>query len=139
MAEKGGNLPFPEWASFYVGIPFVVHGRDRVQGVDCWGLVRMVYADRYGIDLPSWADAYDDLDDRRGIAAVVTDERRVWRVADRPAEGDVILMRAGDLPHVGVWLTPRRMLHTRERVGARVGFIGGEFFAVEGVFRHVGR
>lgn len=130
---------FPAWAVAYVGLPFVVHGRDRASGVDCWGLVRLVYADRYGIELPSWADGYLDLSDRDGIGAALAAERQVWQAVDRPAEGDVVLMRAGTLPHVGVWLTPRRMLHTRERVGARVGFIGGELFAVEGVFRHAAR
>jgi len=34
------------WASTYVGIPYRFAGRDRA-GCDCWGLVRLVLAERF--------------------------------------------------------------------------------------------
>jgi len=42
-----------EWINDYVGVPYVVNGRDRA-GWDCWGLVLAVYRDRLALELPDW-------------------------------------------------------------------------------------
>lgn len=38
----------------YVGIPYKPMGRDQ-RGIDCWGLVMMVYRDWFGVELPDLA------------------------------------------------------------------------------------
>lgn len=43
----------PLWVLPYIGVPFVDRGRDPDIGLDCWGLVRLVMADRAGILLDS--------------------------------------------------------------------------------------
>ena len=40
----------PAWVADYVGLPWEPYGRTRA-GVDCWGLVRLVYEERLGICL----------------------------------------------------------------------------------------
>ncbi len=40
-----------EWQIKYLGIKYRLGGRE-VTGLDCWGLVRMVYRDELGIDIP---------------------------------------------------------------------------------------
>ena len=42
-------------ANKYVGLRYLAGGRDvdgEVSGVDCWGLVRLVYEREFGINLP---------------------------------------------------------------------------------------
>ena len=39
------------WANKYVGLPWAWKGRTS-EGVDCYGLLRLVYRDERGIALP---------------------------------------------------------------------------------------
>jgi len=116
MPRLTHNLP--AWVGHYTGIPFVERGRDR-RGVDCWGLLRLVYAERFGIHLPSHHDGYRGTQDRPGVAAIVgaeLDGGANWRpVLGHPDAGDAILFRvgAGELWHVGLTVAHGRMLHSR--------------------------
>lgn len=104
------------WVSAYVGIPYRFAGRDR-SGCDCWGLVRLVLSERFGIVLPSFAEDYAG-GDRDALAALVSDALPlvgVDRVED-PREGDIVLLRlAGQPCHVGLVVGgpgERNLLHT---------------------------
>jgi hypothetical protein len=108
----------PAWAANYIGIPFLDRGRDR-RGADCWGLVRLVYAERLGIILP--ALTYSSLDQISETAADLVQERdesRRWQrlAMDETRIGDVHLFRASAVspPHVGVAIARGSMLHTRK-------------------------
>ena len=46
------------WARRYVGTPHRWHGRDR-DGLDCYGLVMLVYEEQYGIRLPDFMAEYE--------------------------------------------------------------------------------
>lgn len=101
------------WAGRYVGLPFVNGGRDR-RGVDCWGLVRLVYADCLGIDLPTYGEI--SAGELRRIAGAVGEAQttETWRQAETPQPFDVVVMRAGTSAigaHVGVSVDARRVLH----------------------------
>ena len=126
------------WTDDYVGIPFVSRGRGRA-GADCWGLVRLVYAEQYGIDLPSLADVYAEAADTAQAAGALAAHREGWRQVDEPREGDVVLLRVdGAESHVGVWLDGSRMLHAREGHAACVERLdaGAWRHRVCGVFRY---
>jgi cell wall-associated NlpC family hydrolase len=126
-----------------VGIPFRDRGRDR-SGADCWGLVRLVYA-QHGVDLASYAEigAKELLAVARAVmTGAATDP---WSSTSEPYRKlDVVVMKrlseAGKAPvHVGVMLDWRRMLHTTEAVGeshiVRLGHSSVPF-KVLGVHRH---
>lgn len=99
-----------KWWTEYIGIPFRDHGRDR-DGCDCWGLVRMVYADHFGLELPSYAGAYRDIADGDGLSRAVEQILPAWRSAE-PEEFAVALIRFhGGRLHVGVMADIGRMLH----------------------------
>lgn len=100
------------WASAYVGIPYVPGGRTR-EGLDCWGLLRLVYAEELGVALPSYRDAPDPAE-RAELAGLIQADREAgpWqRVEDiRPFDG--LLFRVGaHAVHMAVAVNDTRMLH----------------------------
>lgn len=114
--------PLPAWVADYIGIPYRALGRAR-DGLDCWGLVRLVYAEQKGIALP----AYDGrgFSGGRGTAtrasvadtaALVAEAQRTsWREVPRASAAvlDVVLLRVHGQPiHVGVVVAPGAMLHS---------------------------
>jgi cell wall-associated NlpC family hydrolase len=102
----------------YIGIPFRERGRDR-EGCDCWGLVRLVLAERFGVLLPSF-DGYGSVRDRERIRALIEDDLPAWtEVGGRERAGDVVLLRVGGRPlHVGLVISPGTMLHIEAGIDA---------------------
>lgn len=101
------------WSSDLVGLPYLDRGRDR-SGVDCWGLVRLAFAEVRGIILPSCTELYASAEERAEIAAALSAARVAgpWRRVDRPAEWDVVAFaRSWGLDHVGLIIAPGLMLH----------------------------
>ena len=99
----------------YLGIPFKDHGRTR-RGCDCFGLVRLAYADLLGVTLPDLGDAYSQAYARGEVDALVEHTAGLeWciDVTDRPRrELDVLVFRrAGVEAHVGLHASPGVMLH----------------------------
>jgi cell wall-associated NlpC family hydrolase len=113
----------PAWVARYVGLPFKSLGRER-DGVDCWGLVHLVYREQLGREVPSYSADYADAFDLEEVAALVRGEMiSRWREVPRGAEriGDVILLRLRGQPsHTGIVVDTeaagRWFLHARERV-----------------------
>ena len=91
------------WAEHYIGRPWV-SGESGPAAFDCWGLVRAVYADHYGLFLPAVdVDAASPLAVRRALSGGA--ERDRWYLVHLPADGDVVLMGHAQHPHhVGLWL-----------------------------------
>jgi cell wall-associated NlpC family hydrolase len=108
------------WAIRYIGIPFLKHGRTR-DGCDCWGLCCLVYREIFGVELPSWDDAYPEFDDRPVLARTITQGLVAWEPIDldeaRPGDG-VVLRVAGQPLHVGLIAAtaPPRMLHVEDGI-----------------------
>lgn len=101
------------WYNNYVGIPYQDKGRDR-SGVDCWGLVRLVYAEQYNIELPSFVDSYENSIAQL-IEEAVNANKESWHLADEPKTGDVVLFNIlGHASHLGVYVGSGYFLHAAE-------------------------
>ena len=96
------------WAYDYLGKPWVL-GATGPDAYDCWGLVRAVLTDRFGIDAPAVV-----MPDVEGLAVVREamaqfqhhPELARWREVEAPQEGDAVLLSAALDPwHVGLWLS----------------------------------
>lgn len=107
------------WLSRFVGIPFVSEGRG-FDGADCYGLVRLVYRERLGIDLPirSEISAFDLASIARQMRSEISSGGPWRRCEAKPYA--VALMRVAiperradhGIPcHVGVFIDNRRILH----------------------------
>ena len=106
-------MPVPFWAGHYIGLPFLDHGRDR-NGLDCWGLVRLVMAEQFGIALPSYVDEYQRTTQVEKISALIGRESQKWKIVPTGKEmcGDVAVLRVRGKPmHVGFVLGDQQMLH----------------------------
>lgn len=98
----------------YLTIPLKPGGRDRF-GVDCWGLVLLIYADKLGIELPrhdevNWVDNKPE----EVVATVASDSQAYWDEVDKVdrRENDVVILRYSGVPwHVGVLVDSDRFIH----------------------------
>lgn len=107
------------WWSDYIGLKFSEKGRDR-NGVDCWGLVRLIYDEKFGIALPDYSDLYSNTTDDESIQALVDDKHNQhWMDVDKPISGDIIFIKMNGMPtHVGIVTSEGYMLHCLKGIGA---------------------
>lgn len=106
------------WAESYIGRPWV-SGAAGPNAFDCYGLVRAVYLDQYGIALPVFdADALRPLSARRAMRDYP--DYSSWDGVTVPIEGDVIQMGHASHPHhVGIYIAADggRVLHSVSGAG----------------------
>lgn len=127
------------WSDSYIGLPYADRGRDRA-GVDCWGLVRLVYADLYGIELPDYSEAYVSAVEGAEIARIVDAAEGVdWKPIGKPSRADLMVFRQGRYRcHVGLFVASGLMLHVAEGHSARIEpySVGQWLPRLTGTFRH---
>jgi len=97
----------------YIGIPWVdmACGHDAC---DCWGLVRLIYREVLGLELPSFSGRLVTGEDSAAVANLINGERGAWDElpAGREACFDVITMWDGPhVSHVGMVVQPGLMIH----------------------------
>jgi cell wall-associated NlpC family hydrolase len=107
-----------DWWNKYAHIPFIEKGREAI-GVDCWGLVRMIYKIELQTELPDYLDVYETTNDRDALAKVISQERETkWLNPETPKPFDIIILKMRGLPmHVGVVTKPGFMIHCARDIG----------------------
>jgi cell wall-associated NlpC family hydrolase len=112
-----------EWVNDYVGVPYLVNGRDR-QGWDCWGVVMAAFVEQRGIELPDWRvdtmpDGFISAEDSASrITAGADDEIGRGHAIELPAPEPwaIVLVRRRLLAHhVGVMVSSTHLLHCSRR------------------------
>lgn len=134
MSRSVADLPI-NWYEDLLDVPYALGGEDPETGLDCFGLLKIVYR-RLGIevDFPRFHRQHDSAPDF--LARVITAR---WSRIQKPSlPGDVIYMRGlSGQPHVAVMISVTHALHTNEFHGvcavrvSRAGFMR----MVEGVYR----
>ena len=114
------------WADSYVGLPFAAQGRTRA-GLDCWGLVRLVMAERGDLALPAF-DTIGSMDGAAVRDAIGREETSWLDVDPRDLQAfDVAVMRAhyqlggawrGTDMHLGIMVSPTQLLHIEPETGS---------------------
>lgn len=101
------------WSNKYVGIPYKQKGRD-LNGIDCWGLLRLVYSEEFKINLPSFVTDYTE-DDTMRIQDLIAQYKEGWEQLDKPEPGCLVLFRVfGTESHVGIAVSETHFLHARD-------------------------
>jgi cell wall-associated NlpC family hydrolase len=106
----------------FVGIPYLDRGRSVV-GLDCYGLVHLVFRELRGIDLPSYAERYVTGSDRKAMARLIAGELDAWQEIPPGHEAvfDGVLMREGNFPrHIGIVTSPGMLLHVSDGETSRI-------------------
>jgi cell wall-associated NlpC family hydrolase len=123
----------PAWCAKYVEYTaFADHGRGEpldlgpvaIRTYDCWGLVRAVLAEHFGIaDLPDYGNAYLAANDGKSVAAAVelgkqdSGWQKVEFLHEQP--GDVIMLKLAGRPwHCGIIVADPWFLHITPGAGA---------------------
>lgn len=110
----------PSWAGRYVGLEYEDRGRGPKH--DCWSLIRTVYQEQFGLNLPSYAESYATATDAEEIGQLVRGEAQtIWHsIPLREAqEGDVLVLRIKGQPcHCAVVVMPPLFLHIHQGINA---------------------
>jgi cell wall-associated NlpC family hydrolase len=104
------------WCSKYLLLPYCSGGRDW-KGVDCWGLLYLVYWNEFGIKLPIYPGL--NVEDVREVSHRILQEvQQGWTIQAQPKEGYAVGMsQSKQLHHVGIYIEASRgkILHTWNR------------------------
>ena len=109
-----------EWVKKYIGIPFVSNGRS-IDGCDCYGLVRLVLRNEYGVNLPELSDNYADALNIKETARLFTENLPVLagEKIDAPEEKAVaVITERGAAAHIGIAAGGGYILHTGVKTGS---------------------
>lgn len=134
MADKNRH-----WSERFIGLAYADLGRTP-EGVDCWGLVRLVLASQ-GIDVPCYSGGYASTQERAEIAGLIEGAKPSWIRSLVPQELDLVTFRRGRLEsHVGIVVEPGRMLHVTSGMPSCIESYRDEYWSARltGFWRHAG-
>jgi len=109
-----------EWVKKYIGIPFVSNGR-TLSGCDCYGLVRLVLHNEYGVELPELSDNYADALNVSETARLFAENIPVLaaeKISIPQERAVIVLTEHGVAAHIGIAAGGGYILHTGIKTGS---------------------
>jgi cell wall-associated NlpC family hydrolase len=107
------------WVKKYIGIPFASNGRTR-EGCDCYGLVRLVLLEEYGIWLPELSGDYSSAVNIHETARLFAEQLPVLAAEKIPGPEEkavVVITEHGRPCHLGIAAGGGYILHTGIKTG----------------------
>jgi cell wall-associated NlpC family hydrolase len=108
------------WVKKYIGIPFVSNGR-KLEGCDCYGLIRLVLQNEYNITLPELSDDYSNALNVRETKRLFAENLPVLTAEkiQEPEEKAVVIITENGCPaHIGIAAGGGYILHTGIKTGS---------------------
>jgi len=124
----------------YIGIPFLDKGR-TIEGLDCWGLLCLIYKEQFNIELPTFIDEYPTATNFAEVGSLIESNMHTWIKIEQDTRrvGDGILMRLFGYPvHVGILVDKQRMIHVFRGTNTCLQRIYGTSWKkrIHGIYRH---
>lgn len=106
----------PVWLNKYIGIPYQDKGRD-FNGIDCYGLIYLIYNTEFNIKLPHYLDSYSSADDKETASkAVIQGLTDGWERVEKPKFGDMVVLNIMARPwHCGLMVHESMFVHAPVR------------------------
>lgn len=129
------------WCNDYIKIPFADHGRSR-EGCDCWGLARLIYKDKFNVDLPELLE-YKDIKDGCNIAKLYEEEHKNWeeiKIGDEKPYDLLVFKIYGFPTHIAVVIQKGLMIHCEKGCGTHISEYNREkqwSQRLKGIYRYV--
>jgi len=132
----------PSWVNEYIGVPFAEKGRTK-QACDCWGLLRLVLSEKFGVLVESFTEDYASTKEAEEIRKLFQGDiaQGIWHEVDIPKIGDAVLMKmrmAGPPQHVGLVVGEGWMLHIEAGIDSCLERYDGMLWKrrILGFYRH---
>lgn len=136
-------IAIPSWVAQYIGLPYAELGRSR-DGVDCWGLVKLVLSEQLGLQTMDCVTEYSDVGDRIVVPPLIRRmQEKEWVRVEEPQEFDTLIFNIRGQPmHVGLVVNADSFLHSPEgKMLSALERYTDRIWArrIEGFYRHVAR
>lgn len=101
------------WSQKYIGIPYVSNGTS-FDGVDCGGLVLLVYKEEIGLDLTKIERDYKTLDKAESDKGIRSFLSKYAKKIDSPKDMCCVLFKwTGYENHIGLYVDGGLILHSK--------------------------
>lgn len=130
------------WWQKYIGIPFLDRGRTW-QGVDCGGLLYLIYKTELNIDLPGFDCFYHARVYKEANKVIDEVKKNIFKKIDSPSEMCAVVFARDKWRinergsyHVGICINEHEMIHAQDPTNVKVTSLSNPLYAndIEGYY-----